>query len=201
LEGLLEQKVDFLKGFGELIWVHSVKTPNSLSEILSDLNISSVYLTPTLASKILELDNKCYGGMGMPDWVLTDLVLPFGILGVKKGDEFIAEYAGLWLLDKKEANLVIHTLAVHPNYRKKGIGKTLQWIWLTLMNKYLNELGVKQVEVQIYYQKSNPSVNIHGKYVEEVKKAIGRDEETVLGSFKLTKEKLVEVAKTYGWLD
>lgn len=61
-------------------------------------------------------------------------------------------------LDYKDI-IIVHTLAVHPEYLKKGVGKKL----LEFIIKYSGELNIKAIRLDVF-EKNIPAISLYKKY-------------------------------------
>ena len=84
-------------------------------------------LTPEQLESILHLDQVCFGGLWSQDGYQRELDSPNSILlGIQKPEQPdpLLALGCLWaILD--EAHLTI--LAVHPDYRRRGLGQLMLW--------------------------------------------------------------------------
>ena len=65
-----------------------------------------------------------------------------------------------WGIDLDYKNIhVIHTLTVHPEYLKKGIGKKL----MEFIVKYSEELQIKAIRLDVF-EKNMPAISLYKKY-------------------------------------
>lgn len=84
--------------------------------------LSFVPLEEAYLPAILEIENKVHGAPWSEKSFRNEIDHPYGVFRVALLKGEVVGYAGLWLLVDESH---VTTVAVHPNYRRQGIGRKL----------------------------------------------------------------------------
>lgn len=140
-----------------------------------------------------DLNDYLSAGINYPGWIKG--IYPIredAIAGINNNNLYVAKHNGKivgsvilshepeeayyeikWMIDESYNNiLVVHTLVVHPDFLKDGVGKQLMEFSITLGK----ELHMKSIRLDVY-EKNIPAINLYEKtgfqYIGDVDLGLG----------------------------